>query len=514
MPKLDVTDVAAIACELLHMAPADLVDVLDVEGVAEILSSTAAGAAVPHEAAAGLLHGFLAHPPIPHLERRLALLVAAHFLARSGLDIDLEPGEETRKHLQAIAIGAATLEETISWLDPRVTAQGKEGEMFERFTAGARRVLALADEESRRLGHGFVGTGHLLLGLLQEPEGTAAAALAASGLSLEAARAAVAAAPRSPGAAPTGERPFSTRAKKVLELSLRESLQRGSPVISPADLLLGLLREGGGGAMQVLRALGPDPVRLREAVTELAREYAPLADEAQAHRRASDPPEDVEIVEAYLAGRPRQSPLTRVDEVRLAQLVESGRAARKALEEASDDPELDREQLKEQVDEGEEARRTLVESNLHVCVSIASRYRESAVPLPELVEAGQEGLQRAIERFDWRKGFPFATYATWWVKHAITRRAGGPIALMSLTDARPPVAPASGRMRTAEEVGRMLERLDPHDRQVIRMRFRPDGSELRTVDEVAVHFEMTREQVHEVEARLIELLRRPDADPA
>ena len=510
MRKLDVADVAALACELLQVTPADLLEVLDVERVAGILASPAATAIVPHEAAAGLLHGFLAHPPVPHLGRRLALLVAVHSLARAGLDIDLEPEEETRKHLQDIAIGAATLERTIAWLDSRVTTQGQEGEMFERFSAGARQVLVLAQEEARLLGHGAVGTEHLLLGLLHGQEGPAAYVLAASGISLEDARR-EAAAITTPSPAPPDGRPFTPRMKKVLELALRESLQQGDLEVGAPHLLLGLLREGAGVDVPVVRTLGGDPGGMREALLRLIEVDARVADQGHVEPCPAESPEDVEIVEAYLAGRAQQRRLTRDDEVRLGQMYEAGRAAQAALEQANDDVDLDREQvqqLQRQRDEGEEARRILVESHLHLSAAIAPRYRSFGVPMPELIEAGNEGLKRALEKFDWRKGYPFATYATWWIKQAMTHRIGQ-------ATRPPPASPeppvALGGAPSPAQIERILEGLDPGELEVIRMRFGLGGGGVHALDEVAAHFGISREQVRKIEARTMELLlrRRP-----
>jgi len=412
--KLDVADVAALACELLHVAPADLVDILDVEGVAGILASPAASATVPHEAAAGLLHGFLGQPPVPHLERQLALLVAVHFLARAGLDIDLEPAEETRKHIHDIAIGAATLERTIAWLDPRVTAQGQEGEMFERFSTGARHVLVTAGEEARLLDHGAVGAEHLLLGLLHGQEGRAAGALGAAGISLEVARSKVAALSTTADPLTPGSLPFTAAAKKTLELSLREALQRGHPAIDTGHLLLGLMREGTAGP--VLEALGVDLVGLREAIMLTPEEDLPAALEG------GESPADEEVLTGYLDRIASYRLLTHEDHLGLAQTIEAGQSAHEELERPNSDlSAADREELRSRWNKGEEARRTLLESQFHVSFAIARKYRSSGVPLIELIEAANEGLARAVERFDWRKGLQLSTYATWWIRAAVTR---------------------------------------------------------------------------------------------
>ena len=141
--------------------------------------------------------------------------------------------------------------------------------MFERFTDRARRVLVLAQEEARLLNHSFIGTEHILLGLIHEGEGLAAKALESLGISLEAVREKVEETIGPAGSAPTGSPPFTPRAKKVLELSLREALQLGHNYIGTEHMLLGLVREGEGVAAQVLQQLGADLPRVRQQVIQL-----------------------------------------------------------------------------------------------------------------------------------------------------------------------------------------------------------------------------------------------------
>ena len=145
--------------------------------------------------------------------------------------------------------------------------------MFERFTDRARRVLVLAQEEARLLNHSFIGTEHILLGLIHEGEGLAAKALEALGISLEAVREKVEETIGPAGSAPTGSPPFTPRAKKVLELSLREALQLGHNYIGTEHMLLGLVREGEGVAAQVLQSLGADLPRVRQQVIQLLSGY-------------------------------------------------------------------------------------------------------------------------------------------------------------------------------------------------------------------------------------------------
>ena len=141
--------------------------------------------------------------------------------------------------------------------------------MFERFTDRARRVVVLAQEEAVLLSHDYIGTEHILLGLIQEGEGVAAKALESLGISLEAVRAEVEETIGLGHSSPSGHIPFTPRAKKVLELSLREALQLGHNYIGTEHILLGLIREGEGVAAQVLVKLGADLSRVRQQVIEL-----------------------------------------------------------------------------------------------------------------------------------------------------------------------------------------------------------------------------------------------------
>jgi Clp amino terminal domain, pathogenicity island component len=143
--------------------------------------------------------------------------------------------------------------------------------MFERFTDRARRVVVLAQDEARMLDHNYIGTEHILLGLLHEGESAAARALESLGVSLQAARQQVVEIIGRGQEAPSGHIPFTPRAKKVLELSLREALQLGNQYIGPGHILLGLIREGQGVAVQVIVRMGADTDSVRDGVTGLLR---------------------------------------------------------------------------------------------------------------------------------------------------------------------------------------------------------------------------------------------------
>jgi ATP-dependent Clp protease ATP-binding subunit ClpC len=146
--------------------------------------------------------------------------------------------------------------------------------MFERFTDRARRVVVLAQEEARMLNHNYIGTEHILLGLIHEGEGVAAKALESMNISLEAVRNQVTEIIGRGQTAPAGHIPFTPRAKKVLELSLREALQLGHNYIGTEHILLGLIREGEGVAAQVLQKLSADLNRVRQQVIQLLSGYS------------------------------------------------------------------------------------------------------------------------------------------------------------------------------------------------------------------------------------------------
>src|SRR2546423_3347652 len=151
--------------------------------------------------------------------------------------------------------------------------EGALVEVFERYTDRARRVVVLAQEEARMLNHNYIGTEHILLGLIHEGEGVAAKALESLGISLDAVRQQVEEIIGQGQQAPSGHIPFTPRAKKVLELSLREALQLGHNYIGTEHILLGLIREGDGVAAQVLVKLGADLNRVRQQVIQLLHGY-------------------------------------------------------------------------------------------------------------------------------------------------------------------------------------------------------------------------------------------------
>ena len=173
--------------------------------------------------------------------------------------------------------------------------------MFERFTERARRVVVLAQEEARMLNHNYIGTEHILLGLAREGEGVAARALESLGISLEAVRQQVEEIIGRGQEAPSGHIPFTPRAKKVLELSLREAQQLGHNYIGTEHILLGLIREGSGVAAQVLVKLGADLNRARQQVVQLLHGYQGDDVTGEGLPLSDDPPSRVDSLDRRLA---------------------------------------------------------------------------------------------------------------------------------------------------------------------------------------------------------------------
>ena len=136
--------------------------------------------------------------------------------------------------------------------------------------------------------------------------------------------------------------------------------------------------------------------------------------------------DDEDLVRLYLSDIGQYTLLTKDDEVHLAQTIEEGREARAELEAAETDKKVKltpskKMALKRAVHRGDQAERDFVQSNLRLVVSIAKKYQASGLPLLDLIQEGNLGLMHAVEKFDWRKGFKFSTYATWWIRQAITR---------------------------------------------------------------------------------------------
>jgi len=300
-------------------------------------------------------------------------------------------------------------------------------------------------------------------------------------------------------------------------------------------------------------------------------------------RRGDDP------VKTYLREIGKVSLLTREDEVELAQAMEAGEHAAKSLElnflseEHGIDvlPPGEKKRLEELVEEGKRARQQLIVANLRLVVSIAKHYMHRGLSFLDLIQEGNMGLMKAVEKFDYTRGFKFSTYATWWIRQAITRAIADqsrtirvPIHMIetvrelrrvkreyiqrhsaapSLEDLslltgmsvdkikkvenvsqytasleRPigddsddtlgdfiedPAAPSptkeTFRMFQKEQLQRALDWLDPREREILKLRFGLDDNHPRTLKEVALRFDITRERVRQIEIKAIEKLKHP-----
>jgi RNA polymerase sigma factor (sigma-70 family) len=186
--------------------------------------------------------------------------------------------------------------------------------------------------------------------------------------------------------------------------------------------------------------------------------------------------EDEDLVRIYLADIGRYDLLTKDDEARLAQAYEQGIAARTELESGERVTVVRRRELRRVVRAGEDAERTFVQANLRLVVSIAKKYQASGLPLLDLVQEGNLGLMHAVEKFDWRKGFKFSTYATWWIRQAITRG----------------IANTGRTIRLPVHAGDTLSRL-----QKARTRLELQHGRPPTIRELAVETELPEEKVIE-----------------
>src|SRR5579872_331610 len=194
--------------------------------------------------------------------------------------------------------------------------------------------------------------------------------------------------------------------------------------------------------------------------------------------------DEEDLVRLYLTDIGQYPLLTKDDEVRLAQTIEGGREAELGLAaKVKDLTPAKRRELKRKIQTGEQAQQTFVQSNLRLVVSIAKKYQASGLPLLDLIQEGNLGLMHAVEKFDWRKGFKFSTYATWWIRQAITRgiantgrtirlpvHAGDTLARVQKAQAR--LELKLGRPATLAELGVEVEM--PEDKLVEALRFRAE----------------------------------------
>jgi Clp amino terminal domain, pathogenicity island component len=301
MIALELADLVVIASRTLGLDTDEVVDLLDPVAAQHALALVRPGDAPgdPAGLAAALLRGLVRERPLRRGNQQVALAAMLQFLALNGWDVDPDPPGPVASVIAELADGALDVRQVADWLAPRLRltdraeASAKEGPMrrasgrllaerlkrvttrtqptgrFRRYTDRARRAVELAGEEARLLRHNYIGTEHLLLGLLYEGEGVAARALESLGISREDVRGQVEEIIGHGMSSPVSHLTFTPRARKVLELSLREALALGHHYIGTEHLLLGLLREGDGVAAQVLVRVGADLCTVRERVLGL-----------------------------------------------------------------------------------------------------------------------------------------------------------------------------------------------------------------------------------------------------
>jgi prophage maintenance system killer protein len=304
---LDVADLAVIAGQTLGLDTRAALGMLDIAAAETALAEAwraegASGSDDHAAAAAGLLSALIGHHPCRDGNQQVAFVAMLQFLALNGWRADLDPPEAAQTVITGLAAGILAAADVAAWLSPRLfplprrEARTRETPMqrwlpgrgkrpsFHRFTNRARRVVVLAQEEARALNHNYIGTEHILLGLIHEGGGVAAKSLESLGISLGAVRQQVEQIIGQGQQAPSGHLHFTPRAKKVLELSLQEALRLGHNYIGTEHILLGLIREGEGVAAQVLTRLGAEHDRVHAAVLQL------LAGHQTAHSERVPPP--------------------------------------------------------------------------------------------------------------------------------------------------------------------------------------------------------------------------------
>ena len=269
MILLDAGDVLVVAAELLQVDVEDLdVDLLLLEDAVSRAHSP--GPRDPAEAAARLFAELAGTHLFGPSRSAVAWLAACQLLSANGLTLPGGPPTPRLRGLLAETAAGAPSVALSAWIRSHCSAtgrrEGKEHAMFERFTDNARHVLASAQAEARLLDHNFIGTEHILLGLIAQQDTMAAQLLARAEITLDAARDTVrVSVPASPQTATRSAPPFTPRAKRVMELSLREAMALKSRTIDTQHILLGLIAEGDGLGVRVIRQLGVDPDALRQA---------------------------------------------------------------------------------------------------------------------------------------------------------------------------------------------------------------------------------------------------------
>ena len=377
MITLEVADLVVIASRTLGLETGQVLELLDTAaaGQALIQAQPGGGSGDPATPAAALLHALVRRRPLRRGNQQVALAAMLQFLALNGWEMEPGPPEPVAAVVADVAAGRLDAPAVAGWLAPRLQPSDRGGPrvkeeamrghaarplaerikkatmrrqprgMFQRFTDRARRVVVLAEEEARLLRHNSVGTEHILLGLLHEGEGVAARALESLGINRESVRQQVEQLIGEGQQAPGGHILFAPRAKKVLELSLREAMALGHNYVGTEHILLAMLREGDGAAAQALTGLGIGHAQVRERVLSLLageREQidpqVQLADLITAAEQLTQVQQDKEAAfdagdfEAAAALRDREKQLL-ADKLRLENQVTAGVAGQAILAE-------------------------------------------------------------------------------------------------------------------------------------------------------------------------------------
>ncbi len=306
MDLLELDQVLVVASQVLRCDAAAVVARCDLHSLEVAIADhrTAAEAGDTATAAAGLLRGLVRRRPFRGPNRTIAVAATLQLLALNGCDLELEPVDEIDTLLDKVAADGLSLGALADQLSLRIIPLQPspiEGTpMFERFSRRARQAVVLAQEEARDLGHDYIGTEHVLLGLVREDDGIAAIVLRDLGITATQVRAQVEEIVGRGKGSPSGHIPFTPRAKKVLELSLREAMQFGHNYIGTEHVLLGVIREGKGVAAQILVKQGANLPAVRQAILAELGEPDPGESKAETESRLAslvefDIPSGIEI---------------------------------------------------------------------------------------------------------------------------------------------------------------------------------------------------------------------------
>jgi hypothetical protein len=268
--SLDVADLFAVACGVLEAPFDQVIDGCDLPAARLAIEAAASGEELCDQAGE-LLHALVVTRPFPRFNDAIAMAAVLQLVALNGCRLDLDP-EDGRALLSRITHEGTSAADVCAWVRARLAPTEMHTEeipMFERFTSRAKQVVTGAQEEARLLQHNYIGTEHILLGLLGVEEGVAAKVLDRKGIEADAVRTDVVRIVGRGTDASAGHIPFTPRAKKVLELSLREAIALGHGFIGTEHVLLGLLREGEGVAAQILHERGVSLPEMRDEITRL-----------------------------------------------------------------------------------------------------------------------------------------------------------------------------------------------------------------------------------------------------